>query len=76
MAIKHDQISCVHCSRTLTKLLGGGKQAHEITEEDLKHPGIECCRNTKYGPAVAEEYALEYLAKHLLVDPETGKLSR
>ena len=38
LAIKHDQLSCVHCTLTLTKVINDGKRAHEITEEDLKHP--------------------------------------
>ena len=45
LAIKHDQISCVNCSRALTKLIDGGKRAKDITEDDLKHPGLECYRN-------------------------------
>ena len=58
----------------MTEIIQGGKRADEITEEDLTHPGKPCHRNTKHGPAVAEEYAMEKMAKYLLIDPETGKL--
>jgi len=74
LAIKHDQLSCVHCTLTLTKVINDGKRAHEITEEDLKHPGKKCYRSTKYSPASAEEHAMEYLGGFLLVDPITKKL--
>ena len=58
----------------MTKVIHGGKRADEITEEDLTHPGKPCHRNTKHGPAVAEEYAMEKMARYLLIDPKTGKL--
>ncbi|KAL7535210.1 hypothetical protein ACHAXR_006342 [Thalassiosira sp. AJA248-18] len=75
LAIKHDQLSCVHCTRKLTEteVINSGKRAHEITEDDLKHPGKTCFRNTKYSPASAEEHAMEDLAEYLLIDPKTKK---
>ncbi|KAL7545351.1 hypothetical protein ACHAWF_015517 [Thalassiosira exigua] len=73
LMVWHDQVSCVHCQRKLTELIDGGKKHDEITEEDFSHPGKPCYRNTKHGPAVAEEYAMEKMARYLLVDPETGK---
>ena len=74
LALKHDQISCVHCTRALTRILNSGKRANKITESDLCHPGKPCYCNTKHGPAVAEEYAMEDLGKFLVVDHTTGKL--
>ena len=71
----HDQLSCVYCQRTMTQLIHEGKKRpDEITEDELKHPGKPCYRNTKHGPAVAVEYAMEKMGKFLLIDPETGKL--
>lgn len=74
LAIKHDQVSCGRCSRRLNKLLlEENKSLEDITEDDLKHDG-ECSINSKHGPAVAEEHALEWLAEYLLIDPVTKKL--
>eukprot|EP00985_Skeletonema_marinoi_P018417 scaffold10289_cov75-Skeletonema_marinoi.AAC.1 len=73
IAVRHDQVSCGLCDRRMTTLLQENKRADEITTEDLKHNGT-CARNSKYSPAVAEEYALERIAEYLLIDPETGKL--
>lgn len=74
LAVKHDQVSCGKCSRKMTQLLvNENKRMEDITEDDLKHEG-ECHINTKHGPAVAEEYALESIAEYLLIDPETKKL--
>ncbi|KAL7531549.1 hypothetical protein ACHAWF_003816 [Thalassiosira exigua] len=73
LLVWRDQVSCVNCQRTLTEIVYGGKKHYEITEDDLKHPGKPCYRNSKQGPAVAEEYAMEKMAKYLLVDPESGK---
>ena len=39
LAIKHDQLLCVHCTQKLTDLICLGKRAKDITEDDLKHPG-------------------------------------
>ena len=64
----------MHCTRALTRILNSGKRANEITESDLCHPGKPCYRNTKHGPAVAEEYAMEDLGEFLVVDHTTGKL--
>ena len=72
----HDQISCIHCQRQLTKILNDpsvAKRAQDLNFEDLSHPGKPCQRNSAHGPAGAEEYALANLAKYLLVDPNTGK---
>ena len=74
LAIKHDQLSCGRCSRRLNKLLlEENKSLEDITEDDLKHDG-ECSINSKHGPAVAEEHALEWIAEYLLIDPLTKKL--
>ena len=74
--IWHDQISCVHCQHKLTELLNQSnkKRAADITSQDLAHPGKKCHRNSKHGPASAEEWALESFAKFLLMDPETGDI--
>jgi hypothetical protein len=73
LAIKHDQISCAKCDRKLTQLYKQNGKFDDITAEQLQHDG-ECSRNSKHGPAVAEEYAMEYLAEYLLKDPVTNKL--
>ena len=74
LAIKHDQVSCGKCSRRLNKLLlEDNKRIEDITEDELKHEGT-CYINSKHGPAVAEEHALEWLAEYLLIDPQTKKL--
>eukprot|EP00986_Skeletonema_menzelii_P015095 scaffold11045_cov138-Skeletonema_menzelii.AAC.1 len=74
LAIKHDQVSCAKCSHRLNKLLlEDNKRIEDITEDDLKHEG-KCYINSKHGPAVAEEHALEWLAEYLLIDPQTKKL--
>ena len=74
IAVKHDQVSCDKCTLLLTQLLAEGKKRSEdITEDDLKHDG-KCYINSKHGPAVAEEFALEKIAEDLLIDPVTGKL--
>lgn len=69
----HDQISCIHCQRKVTQLLNedNGKRAQDITAQDLSHPGKECSRNSKHGPAGAEEWAVGSLAEFLLLDPDT-----
>jgi len=72
----HDQISCVHCQRKLTELLNkisNQKRATDITSQDLEHPGKPCFKNSKHGPASAEEWAVKSLAEFLLIDPDTGK---
>ena len=75
LMVWHDQLSCGHCSRIITQLVvQQRKRPDEITEEDLKHEGKPCYRNTKHGPACAEEFAMEKIARALLIDPETGKL--
>ena len=48
-----------------------GKRIQDFTSMDLSHPG-RCYKNSKHGPASAEEYALESLAEFFLIDPETG----
>ncbi len=73
LAIKHDQVSCARCDRKLTQLYKQNGKFDDITAEQLQHDG-ECSRNSKHGPAVAEEYAMEYLAEYLLKDPVTNKL--
>ncbi|KAL7545104.1 hypothetical protein ACHAWF_008471 [Thalassiosira exigua] len=73
LGMRHHQLSCYPCARTLTQLIASGKRAKDITEDDLRHEG-QCNRNTKHSPAVAEEYAMEDLAEYLLIDPETGKM--
>mmetsp|Transcript_1674 Transcript_1674/g.2723 ORF Transcript_1674/g.2723 Transcript_1674/m.2723 type:complete len:294 (-) Transcript_1674:121-1002(-) len=74
IAVKHDQISCAKCAQRLTHLVAvDKKRAEDIKEEDLKHDG-QCYINSKHGPAVAEEYALESIAEYLLIDPVTKKL--
>ena len=40
----------------------------------MSHLGKPCDRNTKHGPAVAEEYAMEKIAQHLLIDLNIGKI--
>ncbi|KAL7536484.1 hypothetical protein ACHAXR_007193 [Thalassiosira sp. AJA248-18] len=50
------------------------KRATDITAQDLDHPGKKCYVNSKHNPASAEEWALESLAKFLLIDPDTGEL--
>ena len=40
----------------------------------MSHLGKPCDRNTKHGPAVAEEYAMEKITRHLLIDLNIGKI--
>lgn len=62
--LAHTQISCVLCSRALTKAMAEGK---EVTADTLSHEG-ECYRNSPFGPAIAEENSAPVLARSLLLD--------
>ena len=73
LAMKHDQLSCIHCNHVTMKLILGGKKGKDITVEDLLHPGKQCYINTKYSPAVADEHAMEELGKNLLINLISGK---
>jgi hypothetical protein len=66
------QISCVYCSRTLTKYLDiTGKRVQDLLqgEINLTHDG-PCYRNTNLTPAQAEEFAMEEAGERLLDLPD------
>ena len=70
--VKLDQVGCPRCSRAVTKRLlqlGVGAQHVDYSQLSLQHDG-PCYRNSKHGPAVAEEHALEEAAEILLSLPD------
>lgn len=70
--VKLDQVGCPGCSRAVTKsllLLGVGAQHVDYSQLSLEHEGT-CYRNSKHGPAVAEEHAMEEAAEVLLSLPD------
>ena len=75
LLVRCDQISCCKCSRLLTKLLAesGKKKAVDLSLAtfNLEHDP-PCYRNSKRGPATAEERAYHDCAESLVIDPLTN----
>lgn len=65
IALHHTQISCVSCSRELTKNLNAGK---DITHAISTNHCSTCYKTSCHGPATAEENLAEILACNLLLD--------
>ena len=67
VVISH-QISCWRCSNAMTKLMKAkNEKLYALDISDVRHEGT-CFRNTKHGPAVAEEYACVEAANALIFD--------
>ena len=69
VVISH-QISCWRCSNAMTKLVKEkNEKLYALDISDVRHEG-KCFRNTKHGPAVAEEYACVEAANALLFNKD------
>ena len=69
-----DQISCIKCSRELTRMMLEQKtKMCDVQYCHISHGGV-CHKNTTASPAVAEEIACEKIAKALLLDDDCNFL--
>ena len=69
-----DQISCINCSRQLTKLMSSQNvKMNEVQYVNLEHPGV-CYKNSKLSPAVAEELSCDKIGRNLLLDVDENYL--
>jgi hypothetical protein len=66
--VEVDQISCVHCSRPLTKYLNlTEKQFKNLKDGECNlHREGRCYRNSKHSPGQAEKFAFEKAGEVLL----------
>jgi hypothetical protein len=68
--IKVDRTACMKCTKAMHEAIRAGKDFRNYLGQ---HEG-ECNRNSKYGPAVAEEFALEKAGYDLLFDKDGNLL--
>uniref|UniRef100_A0A7S2M0G8 Mutator-like transposase domain-containing protein n=1 Tax=Skeletonema marinoi TaxID=267567 RepID=A0A7S2M0G8_9STRA len=64
----HTQVKCILCTRAYNKANRGRTQVTYLDDiKVMQHKG-KCYRNSKYGPAVAEEYTCVEAGRRLLID--------